>query len=1222
MNPTNLLWLVRRAAIHRALLWVLAILPISAAAASWTQLINLAPHNAGTMLLMTDGTIMVQGGSNQWMRLTPDSSGSYISGSWTTLSPMSIPRLYFASQVLPSGQVWLVGGEYSGTALPNNWSGTGEIYDPVANSWTPIATYPTQSNCDYISEFGGAITKGSPVVTGILTTTGFETGWTVTGTGIPGNTTILSVDSNSQIHLSQNATSTNANGVVLSFSESSTGNVTNASTIITGIPSTAGFQVGWTVSGTGIPAGATISSIDSSTQIHISSKATATGTGVALTFGIQMRGTSCAGDTPSILLPGGQILVGSIKAASTYSYNIAGNAWSLAATKVYGSSSEQGWAKLADGRVITYDIAKSISEGTGYAELYDPVANAWSSISPGDGTANGVLPVITSSSDNELGPSMRLQDGRMLLIGANGNTALYTPATNTWAPGPMVEGTLNGLPFPFASDDAPGAILPNGHVIFAADAGPGVASEGSTTSGSEIVAGIPSTTFFQVGWNVTGDGIPDNATITSVDSATQIHISQNATATASGVSLSFGGPYAVPAELFDFDPVAGTVNPVSPAIPDTHLTNISSYVTRMLILPTGQLLFADGTNQLWVYTPDGAAGAPLLPTVTSVVYSGGGVYTLTGTQLNGQSAGSSYGDDVQCDENYPVIRMVSASGSVYYAKTTNWSTVGVGTGAAAETVNFTLNPSMPVGTYSLIVTGAGLSSNPVIFSPQQVITIQTSPPGLQFSVDGGAAQTAPQTLNLSQGTHSLSVVATQSQAPGTQFVFIEWSDGTTATSDNITVGSSPATYTAAFQTQYQLTTAAFPAAGGTVTPASAFYNAGAVITVTATPNSGYTFSSWSGAAANASSASTTVTMSGAESVTANFSGGSSSCSFSFNPASASLPATGTSTVETCPNSSGQPNCGVAPETPQTFMVTPSGTCGPWTATSSNPEFLQITSSAPGSGPGTVGFTLLNNTHTGQQSYSVTVASGSASAVYTVTEAGSGDSQVYREVYALYEQLLGRDPDPGGFAFWTGSGGAGLGQMADSFLTSPEAFNSGFAVMAAYQAATGAPPTFAQFTAAVTSIRAGAQTVPGLFNGLIGAGYAAGNLYQNLLGRVPTGADSACINTGLSACFQALIGYPSSITPVGAANNEFQSTGIYHAVDHTNGLYVQMIYYVTLSRDPDPGGFAFWTGVANSGGAGILFQGSAGLATRIQILGPGTPNQGFIGSSEFQGLFAN
>jgi hypothetical protein len=46
------------------------------------------------------------------------------------------------------------------------------------------------------------------------------------------------------------------------------------------------------------------------------------------------------------------------------------------------------------------------------------------------------------------------------------------------------------------------------------------------------------------------------------------------------------------------------------------------------------------------------------------------------------------------------------------------------------------------------------------------------------------------------------------------------------------------------------------------------------------------------------------------------------------------------------------------------------------------------------------------------------------------------------------------------------------------------------------------------------------------------------------------------------------------------------------------------------------------GIANSGGPGLLFQGPAGFGTRIQIMGPGTLGQGFIGSPEFQGLFAN
>jgi len=350
--------------------------------------------------------------------------------------------------------------------------------------------------------------------------------------------------------------------------------------------------------------------------------------------------------------------------------------------------------------------------------------------------------------------------------------------------------------------------------------------------------------------------------------------------------------------------------------------------------------------------------------------------------------------------------------------------------------------------------------------------------------------------------------------------------------------------------------------------------------------------------------------------------GQASCSFTLSSTSLTLPATGTSTPETCPNNSGQPNCGVNPETARSFTVTPSAACGTWTATSSNPSVLQIRTGASGSGSGTVSFVLLNNTHNGQQNYTITVAGGGTPATFAVTETGSGDNQVFREVYALYEQLLGRDPDAAGFAFWTGSGGAGLGQMADSFLTSPESFNSDFAVMAAYQAATGAPPLFAQYNAAVTAVRAGTQSITGLFNSLIGGGYTATTLYQNLLSRAPTAAEiNSANNAGLANWFETLIGFPNSTTPVNTPNNEFQSTGSFHT-DHSNSLYVRMVYYVTVSRDPDPAGFNFWLGVANNGGPGLLFQGAAGFPTRIQILGPGTPNQGFIGSPEFQGLFAN
>src|ERR1022692_4571097 len=150
------------------------------------------------------------------------------------------------------------------------------------------------------------------------------------------------------------------------------------------------------------------------------------------------------------------------------------------------------------------------------------------------------------------------------------------------------------------------------------------------------------------------------------------------------------------------------------------------------------------------------------------------------------------------------------------------------------------------------------------------ITIQTSPSGLQFSVDGGPSQTAPQTLDLSQGSHTIAVASPQAGGSGTQYVFTSWSDGGAA-SHSITVGTSPATYTASFNTQYQLTTMASPPAGGTLTPPSGgYYDSGSVVFITNTPNSGYTFTSWSGNIGSPTSTSCTVTMTGPQTVTANF----------------------------------------------------------------------------------------------------------------------------------------------------------------------------------------------------------------------------------------------------------------------------------------------------------------------------------------------------------------
>jgi uncharacterized repeat protein (TIGR02543 family) len=67
---------------------------------------------------------------------------------------------------------------------------------------------------------------------------------------------------------------------------------------------------------------------------------------------------------------------------------------------------------------------------------------------------------------------------------------------------------------------------------------------------------------------------------------------------------------------------------------------------------------------------------------------------------------------------------------------------------------------------------------------------------------------------------------------------------------------------------YTLSTMAAPTAGGTVSGAGT-YNSGTVVTLTATPAAGYTFTGWSGDASGTST-SVTVTMNSNKSVTANF----------------------------------------------------------------------------------------------------------------------------------------------------------------------------------------------------------------------------------------------------------------------------------------------------------------------------------------------------------------
>src|SRR6185312_12619376 len=72
-------------------------------------------------------------------KLSPDSAGSYRTGTWQALANGPNSPLYFACSVLRDGRVFVAGGEYNGGSAQVELLAA-EIYDPVADTWTTIGT--------------------------------------------------------------------------------------------------------------------------------------------------------------------------------------------------------------------------------------------------------------------------------------------------------------------------------------------------------------------------------------------------------------------------------------------------------------------------------------------------------------------------------------------------------------------------------------------------------------------------------------------------------------------------------------------------------------------------------------------------------------------------------------------------------------------------------------------------------------------------------------------------------------------------------------------------------------------------------------------------------------------------------------------------------------------------------------------------------------------------
>ena len=112
---------------------------------TWTA----APMNPGVgqafgLWLLTDGTVLSHGQAlNNWVVLVPDAKGSYVNGTWKAVASSVHARGGAQQHVLRDGRFFQAGGEYiDGPDCTTALCPTTEIYDPVANTWTPEATAP------------------------------------------------------------------------------------------------------------------------------------------------------------------------------------------------------------------------------------------------------------------------------------------------------------------------------------------------------------------------------------------------------------------------------------------------------------------------------------------------------------------------------------------------------------------------------------------------------------------------------------------------------------------------------------------------------------------------------------------------------------------------------------------------------------------------------------------------------------------------------------------------------------------------------------------------------------------------------------------------------------------------------------------------------------------------------------------------------------------------
>lgn len=381
-------------------------------------------------------------------------------------------------------------------------------------------------------------------------------------------------------------------------------------------------------------------------------------------------------------------------------------------------------AVLPDGRVIIeggeYNFLSAVWTNKG--AIYNPLTNIWTTVVPPAGWNN-----IGDS------PAAVQADG-IFMMGQGGiaskKQAIFNPLTSTWS---AVAATGKSDTF---SEEGFG-LLPDGRILTidtqtlpnseiynpttlqwtsAGSTGVALADAGSLEIGPQIqrpngtliaFGGTPHTGVFNFATNTwsAGPDYPNNND--SADGPAALLPDGNIILPASP------GVFQGVITMFVFDGTTFTV------APDTASSkSLQSWQTRMVVLPTGQVMYlvADGrTKDVELYTSTGRPNNAWKPRIRSVpaTLTRGSTFTVSGSQFNGLSIGSDYGDDALSASNYPLVRITNvATNHVIYARTHDHSTMAIATGNAVVSTMFDVPANAETGESRLEVVANGLASKP------------------------------------------------------------------------------------------------------------------------------------------------------------------------------------------------------------------------------------------------------------------------------------------------------------------------------------------------------------------------------------------------------------------------------------------------------------------------------------------------------------------------------